>query len=132
MKYGVYGMGIVAICATFAFLPTSRADDIPQIIAFRAYGIYYLFPIMIMAALSLPWRLILFSGAIAGLAWWAALLIVAADMPQTLSWGDIPTDATRADYETIFLSIDFIGRGNCIEETGMPLAGAMILALAVY
>ena len=61
-------MDIVAICATFAFLHISRADDILQIIAFRAYGCYlYSFTIMIMAALSLSWRLVLFFVAIAGL-----------------------------------------------------------------
>ncbi len=132
LKYAVYGMDILAICAMFAVLPISRSDPVPQIVAFRAYGIYVLFPLVVLAALSLSWRLVLFCGVVAVIGWWFAFETVVAGMAHTLSWGDIPSNATRADYETIFLSIDFIGRGNRIEETVMLFAAAGILALAVY
>lgn len=132
MKYAVYALDTMAICATFALVPISRADDVPQIIAFRAYGIYYLFPIIAVACLSLSWRLVIWTGLVCVFAWWAAFLWVSMGMVDTLSWADIPPNATRADYETIFLSIDFIGRGNRIEETAMVLFAALGLAVAVY
>lgn len=132
MKYAVYGLDTVAICATFAFVPISRADDVPQIIAFRAYGIYYLFPILAVACLSLSWRLVIWTGFVCVVAWWAAFLWVSTGMTDTLSWADIPPDATTADYEDIFLSINFIGRGNRIEETAMIFFAALGLAVAVY
>lgn len=132
MKYAVYTLDTLSICATFVLIPISRADDVPQIIAFRAYGIYYLFPIVALACLSLSWRLVIWTGVMCVLGWWAAFLAVASQMTETFSWADIPPDATRADYEQVFLSIDFIGRGNRIEETAMLLFAALALAIAVY
>lgn len=132
MKFLLYAFDALSICALFVVIPISRADEVPQIIAFRAYGIYYLFPLIALAALSLSWRLVLWTGAVSVVGWWSAFLWVVADMQNTLSWADIPADATREDYETIFLSIDFIGRGNRIEETGLLFVGAAILAVAVY
>ncbi|MBD0865093.1 MAG: hypothetical protein GDA36_05520, partial [Rhodobacteraceae bacterium] len=108
LKYAVYGMDILAICAVLVILPISYSDSVPQILAFRAYGIYVLFPLVVLAALSLSWRLVLFCGAVGVIGWWSAFEIVVSGMAHTLSWGDMPPNATRTDYETIFLSIDFI------------------------
>ena len=132
MKYAVYALDVAGICALFALLPVSRGADVPQIIAFRAYGIYYLFPLVVMAALSLSWRLVLWTGFCVVLGWWAAFFGVVAGMDQSLSWSDMPSPASRADYEAIFLSIDFIGRGNRMEETGLLFLASAILALAVW
>ncbi len=132
MKYLLYAIDVLAICAFFVIVPISRADDIPQIIAFRAYGIYYLFPLVVLAALSLSWRLVIWSGLMAVIGWWGAFLWAVSDMERTLSWADIPAGATRQDYETIFLSVDFIGRGNRLEETGLLFIAACILAVAVF
>ena len=132
MKYAIYAADIAGICALFVLIPVSPSGDVPQIVALRAYGIYYLFPLIAMACLSLSWRLVIWSGCIAVVGWWTAFLWIVADMDQTYSWGDIPLQATRADYETIFLSFNFIGVGNRIEETGLLFAGALTLALAVY
>jgi len=132
LKYAIYAVDILGICALFAIIPISRSAEVPQIIAFRAYGIYYLFPLVVLSGLSLSWRLVLWSGCVAVVGWWAAFLDVVSRMDRTLSWSDVPPEATIADYQNIFLSIDFIGRGNRIEETGMLFAAALILALAVY
>ena len=132
LKFAIYGVDILGICALFAIVPASRGDNIPQIVAFRAYGIYYLFPMIALACLSLSWRLVIWSGVMVVVGWWSAFTIVVRDMGQRLSWGDMPANATRHDYETIFLSIDFVGVGNRVEETGFLLTAALILAVAVY
>ncbi len=132
MKYAIYAADIAGVCALFVLIPVSPSGEVPQIVAFRAYGIYYLFPLIAMACLSLSWRLVIWAGCIAVLGWWIAFLWIVADMNQVYSWGDIPLQATREDYETIFLSMNFIGVGNRIEETGLLFAGALTLALAVY
>ena len=132
MKYAVYAADILVMCACFAYLPVSRSHDIPQIIAFRAYGIYFLFPFLCMAALSLSWRLVLWSGVIAVIGWWTAFGIVVADMQTTLTWSEIPEHATVEDYQRVFLSIDFIGLGNRVQESGLLLASAIIIAIVVY
>ncbi len=132
LKYAIYAADILGICALFAIVPVSRAAEVPQIVAFRAYGIYYLFPIIALACLSLSWRLVLWSGAVAVFGWWTAFVIIVSGMSHRLSWGDMPEGASREDYETIFLSIDFVGVGNRVEETGFLLIAALTLALAVY
>lgn len=132
LKYFTYTVDILGVCALFVFLPLSSGADVPQILAFRAYGIYYLFPFVGMACLSLSWRLVAWSGMAVVLGWWSAFLYVAGGMETTVSWGDLGTGASRADYERVFLSVDFIGVGNRFEETGFFLVTALILALAVY
>lgn len=132
IKYLTYALDALAICAAFALIPISRSDDIPQIIAFRAYGIYFLFPLLAMACLSLSWRLVLWTGAMIVIGWWAAFTWIVIGMQRFLSWSDMPSVASRADYEEIFLSIDFIGRGNRIEETAMIFFATFALAVAVY
>ena len=139
LKYLLFTIDILTVCALFALLPISRADDVPQIIAFRAYGIYYLFPVVVLAALSLSWTLVLWSGVVAAAGWWAAFFWIISGMPNTLSWRDIRRGDPAGlreyfplqDYENIFLSIDFVGRGNRIEETGLLLIAAGILSVAV-
>jgi len=132
LKYLIYTADILGVCALFVWLPVSSIGEVPQIIAFRAYGIYYLFPLIAMACLSLSWRLVAWSGIVAVLGWWTAFAIVVAGMDRRLSWRDLPAGATADDYETVFLSIDFVGIGNRAEETGFLLAAALILAYAVF
>lgn len=132
MKYAVYTLDILTICAMFVLVPISRSEDVPQIIAFRAYGIYYLFPMVAICCLSLSWRLVIWSGLMCVVGWWGAFLSVVSRMDRALSWADIPPNATHSDYEQVFLSIDFIGRGNRIEETAMIMFAALALAVAVY
>ncbi|WP_170429834.1 adenylate/guanylate cyclase domain-containing protein [Ruegeria arenilitoris] len=132
IKFAIYGLDVLAICAAFALVPISRAADIPQIIAFRAYGIYYLFPILAASCLSLSWQLVLWTGGMIIFGWWVAFAWVVGQMDSFLSWSDMPSSATRADYESVFLSIDFVGRGNRIEETGMVFFATLALAAAVY
>ena len=112
LKYAIYTVDTLGICAFFALIPISRTGDVPQIIAFRAYGIYYLFPIVTLATLSLSWRLVIWAGAVAVAGWWLAFFWIIDGMENVYSWGDLPPNANRSDYETVFLSIDFIGRGN--------------------
>ncbi len=132
LKFAVYAVDILGICALFALVPPSRNAEVPQIIVFRAYGIYYLFPLIALACLSLSWRLVAWSGFVAVVGWWATFAVVVGGMERRLSWGDLPEGAGREDYEAIFLSIDFIGTGNRVEETGLLFIAALVLALAVF
>ena len=132
MKYAFFALDVGAVCTAFAVLPVSGNESVPQIIAFRAYGIYYLFPLVALATLSLSWRLVAWTGAVVLVGWWTAFAATVAGMTQRVSWSDMPARASWADYERVFLSIDFIGTGNRFEESGLTFAAAMILALAVY
>lgn len=132
LKYAIYSADILAICAVFALVPVRSGSDIPQIYAFKAWGVHVFFPIIAMACLSLSWRLVLWCGAVAVTGWASAFTFVIQDMPRRLEWADMPLNADANDYATLFLSPDFVGTGNRIVESGMVLTTAGILALAVY
>ena len=132
IKFAIYAIDALAICAFFAFVPVLRDEAVPQIIAFRAYGIYYLFPVVVLAALSLSWRLVVWTGGIAVVGYWAAFLFVVAGMDRAISWTEVPPGTDGAAYLTVFLSPDFIGRGSRFEETGFLLVSTLILALVVH
>jgi hypothetical protein len=80
MKFAIYGLDVLAICAAFAMVPINLSGDVPQIMAFRSYGIYYLFPLLAMACLSLSWRLVLWTGGMIVLGWWAAFAWIVSRM----------------------------------------------------
>lgn len=132
VKYIIYTFDVVLLCTLFVLIPVSPADDVPQIIAFRAYGIYYLLPFLGLACLSMSWGLVAWTGTVITAGWWGAFLYVISGMEQTLSWGDLPADPTVGDYERIFLSPDFISVGGRVEETGFVMITAFVLSLAVY
>ena len=131
-KYALYALDVFAVCSLFAFFPVSRGADVPQIMAFRAYGIYFLFPFVALASLSLSWRLVAWTGLMGVVGWWVAFLHVASGMDRTLSWGDMPVGGDATAYRDIFLSLDFVGFGNRIQESGLLFIAAVIMAIAVY
>ncbi len=131
-KYLLFSLDILLLCACFVIIPISPSHEVPQILAFRGYGIYYLLPFVGLACLSLSWGLVAWTGVITAIGWWSAFGYVVSGMETTLSWADLPKKASTQDYEQIFLSINFIGIGNRVEETGFVLILALILAVAVY
>ena len=132
LKFAVAGADMLGAAAFFAVLPLSDSGEVPQILVYRAYGIYYLFPLIALSTLALSWRLVLWAGAMGVLGWWSAFLWIVSRMETTVSWGDLAPGATAAEYTALLLSPDFIGSGNRIEETGMLAIAAAILALTVH
>jgi adenylate cyclase len=132
LKYLLSAVDILGLCSFFVIVPLSGGGAVPQILVFKAYGIYFLFPLIVLSALSLSWQLVAWSGVVAVAGWWAAFLLLVRDMPRTLSWGDLPAGATAAEYQQLFLSPDFIGVGNRTQESGLLLISALILSVAVW
>ncbi|WP_339849505.1 adenylate/guanylate cyclase domain-containing protein [uncultured Nisaea sp.] len=133
LKYALYAIDILAVCAVFVVIPVSRfAPELPQVLAFRAFGVHYLFPLVAMACLTLSWRLVAWSGLAAVAGWWAAFGLAIADMQQRLSWRDLPPEPTAEEYLKVFLSPDFVGYGTRLQETILLMIAALVLALAVY
>ena len=129
--YALLSIDIVAVAAIFAFVPLSQSDDVPQIFAFRAYGIYYFLIFLGAVALTFSPRLLLWSGGMIVAAWWGAFWIATSAMETTLSWGDLPSGAGAEDYIGLILDPNFVGVGNRIEESIAILATAGLLAFAV-
>ncbi len=132
LKYALYAADILGLCVLFAIVPLLRDAEVPRIFGYRAYGIYYLLPLLAMACLSLSWRLVAWSGLMVVVGWWSAFLYAISDMERRLSWGDLQPGASAQDYQDLTLSPDFIGTGNRIEETAFVFIASLILALAVY
>lgn len=126
-----FSIDIAAIACVFAFVPVTQGGDIPQILAFRTYGIHYFLLILGAAVLTLQPGLILWAGGMIAAAWWGAWLYVVAGMARTVTWSDIPGAATPEQYLGVFLDPDFTGRGSRIEETALVMGLAVLLAISV-
>jgi len=132
LKYAFFSADLLGAFALVAALPLNDSGDAPQILVFRAYGIYYLFPLVALSTLALSWRLVVWVGFGAVIAWWGAFAAIVSDMKNTLSWQDLPVNPTAEAYQSLLLAPEFVGTGNRVEETGTLLIGALILALTVY
>ena len=130
-RYAFLTVDIAALGALAAFMPLSTGGEVPQIIALRAYGVYYLFLVLGVAALSLSPGLVLWAGAATSVALWSAFLWIVSGMERTVSWADLPPGPSAQAYLDVFLDPDFIGIGNRIEETAFILLTAAVLAVAV-
>jgi len=130
--YLLLTVDILAVASIFAVVPLSQSDSVPQIFAYRAYGIYYFTIFLGAVALTLSPRLLIYCGLAIVVAWWGAFALVVAEMDRTVSWGDLPEIVTAESYAALLLDPDFIGQGNRIEESIAILTTAGLLALAVY
>ena len=130
-RYAFMTVDVLALALLAAFMPLSVGGDVPQIIAFRAYGVTYLFLVLSVAALSLSPGLVMWTGVVCVTGLWIAFGWVVLGMERTLSWGDLPPGPSGEQYLEIFLDPDFIGTGNRIEESLFILLSAAILAFAV-
>ncbi len=132
LKYVFFTIDVLALGSIVVLADLSRGGDVPQIIAFRAYGPYYALIMLPLAALSLSPGLLLWTGTMVCVAWWTAFVIVVSDMEQRVSWSDLPPGPTAQQYLDVFLSPNFIGTGNRIEETAFIMMTTLLLALAVH
>ena len=124
-------LDVAAISALFVVVPVYQGLDLPQIYAFRNSDIILLLPLVALTTLTLsPW-LVLWSGLSAVVCWMAAYVYVLLQMDRRVSWSDMPAVPTRAEYEGLILSPDFVARGNRMTEALVTLLVTAVLALAV-
>ena len=90
-----------------------------------------LIPIIVLAGLTLSWRLVAWAGIICSLGWFALFLFTASGIETPLSWDDLSRQPLLSDYQAVFLSVDFVGRGNRAVEIGIMLTVAAVLAVTV-
>jgi class 3 adenylate cyclase len=130
-RYAVVALDAAAMAAIATFVPLLENADVPQVMVYRAYGTQYLWFLPVVSALALSPGLTLFAGAASAAAVWAVFVGVTVDMPQMLSWSNLPADATAAEYVGLLLDPSFVGRGNRVGESVALLVGGAVLALAV-
>ncbi len=127
MKYLIYSIDVAAICAAFVMVPVTAAEETPQLLVYRAYGVYYLFPIIAFAALSLSPRLVLWTGACIFAGWMVAYYVIIWNETELLEWSDYG----RLTFQELILNPAFSQRTLRLEEAAMVFAASAILALAV-
>ncbi len=130
-RYAFLTVDIAALGLMAALMPLSTGGEVPQIIALRAYGVYYLFLVLGVATLSLSPGLVLWAGGATVVALWTAFAWIVSGMERIVSWGDLPPSPTAQAYLDVFLDPDFVGIGNRITETVFVLLTAAVLAVAV-
>ncbi|MEM6847004.1 MAG: adenylate/guanylate cyclase domain-containing protein [Pseudomonadota bacterium] len=131
LRYVTLGADVIMLSLIFALVPVDSDADAPQIYAFRNMGIYLYFPFVALASLSLSARLTMWVGTVASLGYLAAFFYVTWTMENPVSWSAIPADATRQEFDAVFLSPDFIARGSRMGEALMMFGTTCIIALAV-
>ncbi|MEM9222990.1 MAG: adenylate/guanylate cyclase domain-containing protein [Pseudomonadota bacterium] len=131
IKYVAMAIDIMAICGIFVFVPLSGGGDIPQIHIYRGFGVYFLFPFVALSALSLSPRLVVWAGVMSAIGWLVAFSLIVSGMGDTVSWSQLPSDATQAQYEEIVLSPNFVSRGSRMVEALAVFISSVFLALAV-
>ena len=129
--WAFFSIDIAAVACVFAFVPLTQGGDVPQIFAFRVYGIHYFLLILGAAVLTLQPGLILWAGGMIAAAWWGAWLYVVAGMARRVTWSDIPGAPAPGEYLGVFMDPDFTGRGSRIEETAIVMGLAALLAISV-
>ncbi len=130
-RYAFLTLDIAALGLMAALMPLSTGGEVPQIIALRAYGVYYLFLVLGVATLSLTPGLVLWAGGATVIALWSAFAWIVSGMERTVSWGDLPPSPSAQAYLDVFLDPDFVGFGNRITETVFVLLTATASTAAV-
>lgn len=133
LKFVMALVDIAAVCGLLAVVPLAGRDggDIPQVLVYRGFGVFLLFPFIALATLALSPRLVLWSGLCAIVGWWAVFFIVASGVENPLTWSDLPQNPPLELYQAVVLSPDFTGRGTRMVETLCLFITAVILSLAV-
>lgn len=114
-----------------ATAPLLAGEEVPRALLFRTYGAHYLFLFLALSALALSPRYVVCVGLLAQILLWGIFASVVLRMEHTLSWSDLPLDATAAEYVALVLDPAFVGTGNRIEESFVLLLSTVVLALAV-
>ncbi|MEM6761901.1 MAG: adenylate/guanylate cyclase domain-containing protein [Pseudomonadota bacterium] len=131
LKFLTVAVDVLAICTVVAAIDLSRGSAVPQIYVFQIFGIYVLMPFIALAALSLSPSLVMWAGFLSVVGWWGAFIYIMLGMEMTLSWSDLPNNATRAEYEALVFSEFFVARGTRMVESISVIIVAAVLAIAV-
>lgn len=121
-----------SVLATLAATaPLLSSAEIPQHLVFQTFGPTYLFLLVALSALSLSPRYVISVGCLAVATVWVVFFIVTADLTETVSWTDLPEDATEEEFLAVLLNPNYIGTGTRFVESLILLFSALLLAAAV-
>ncbi len=130
-RYALFAFDIAVFGAYMALLPLSSGDEVPQNLAFMR-GIALVFIIIAASVLTLSPGLVLWTGACAVVALWAATAWIMAGMDRIVTWSDLPPAPSREQYFAVVLDPDFLAVQTRVMESIAILMVTGIAALAVH
>jgi len=128
-RYAIFTADILMVGIAFAILPLSVVEDVPQHLAFDAYGIYYFLPIVGAAALSLSPALILWCGAAIVATWLSAFAWAIRPMSVRLDWANLYEPYA---YEVLIRHPDFASLSTRLVESLAIMTLTALIAFTVY
>lgn len=131
VKYLFITLDVVLLSVAIVWWSEMRALDMPPAIVFRfdLFDFYYV--VLAVAAFSFSPRMVLWTGAISGAAWFGVFSWVVADMEHTLDWGDAIEDGSTETFLRVFFDPDFIATGSRLQEAVLMLVTAALLAFVM-
>jgi class 3 adenylate cyclase len=131
LLYLLVGVEVVILVVALIFSgPFVR--DLPIPVGFRFDSFIFLFLIVASAAFSYSPRLVLWSGTMIAIAWLIGGAAVEFTHEGLIGWADIPPDATRETYLSMFLAPNFFGYGSRLQESIAVLGVASLLAMVAW
>ncbi len=130
-RYALFTADLAVFGAYMALLPLSSGDDVPQNLSFMR-GIALVFIIIAASFLTLSPALVLWTGAFAVAALWAATGWIMAGMERVITWSDLPPAPTREEFFAVVLNPDFFALQSRVMDSVVILAVTGIAALAVH
>lgn len=131
-KYALFILDAIAIAFVLYNADLIQTDEPPRILIFRGYGPEIFYMLVGTAALTLSPKLVVWTGIAGAASWLGLFTYIVSGMENTLSWGDIPPDASVEELMAILLSPDFIAATNRQIEAAGILLTAILLSFAVY
>lgn len=129
VKFAAVFVDMVAI--GLLYTSVYGAGDLRPIYSFRTFGAIMFLPFVALTTLAMSPRLVLWAGLAAAGSWLGAFALVVAGMERTVSWSDLPRSPTRADWEALFFSPDFIGAGSVYTDAIVVVMVTAVLGIAV-
>ncbi|HJQ57706.1 MAG TPA: adenylate/guanylate cyclase domain-containing protein [Vineibacter sp.] len=130
-RYALFAFDVAVFGAYLALVPLSGGDEVPQNLAF-VRGVTLVFIIIAASVLTLSPALVLWTGACAVVALWAAIAWILVGMDRVLTWADLPPSPTREQYFSVVLDPDFIALQTRVMDSLTILMVTVIAALAVH
>lgn len=132
LKYVFVTADVVLLAFAFVAAPFSETPDLPPVIRFRMGVFDYFYLILAVAAFSYSPTFLIWVGMAASAAWAGSFAWTLSRMDATLTWGDIPRNASVEQALAVMLSPNFVGTGSRIHEIIVFLLVAVLLATVVH
>ncbi|MEM8795523.1 MAG: adenylate/guanylate cyclase domain-containing protein [Pseudomonadota bacterium] len=131
VKYAFVTLDVAMLSAAVAFLPAEPGLSLPDIMIFRFQIFPYFYLILAIAAFSFSPGLVIWAGVSGAIGWLAAFFYIRSGMDQTLDWGDIPDNATPAEFLGVFLDPEFVATGTRLQEAAIFIVVAVLIAIVM-